>query len=126
MFNTLQNPYFKMKADPARYNWVQSMPMFNVSGYTDQLKTVTASNPQYWSGLESYRQGTYVQFIRGEKPLDEWDDFVAQWYSMGGQVETLHDKAKVLRVEYKAEGIEIEAEVDETIYGRLAQYEVTP
>lgn len=47
-------------------------------------------------------------------------------YSMGGQVETLHDKAKVLRVEYKAEGIEIEAEVDETIYGRLAQYEVTP
>lgn len=88
MFNTLQNPYFKMKADPARYNWVQSMPMFNVSGYTDQLKTVTASNPQYWSGLESYRQGTYVQFIRGEKPLDEWDDFVAQWYSMGGQVIT--------------------------------------
>ncbi len=46
-------------------------------------------------------------------------------YSMGGQVETLHDKAKVLRVEYMAEGIEIEAEVDPTIYGRLAQYEIT-
>jgi GTP-binding protein HflX len=44
-------------------------------------------------------------------------------YSLGGQVETLHDKARVFRVEYKAEGIEIEAEVDEVLYGRLAQYE---
>ncbi|MBO4419331.1 MAG: GTPase HflX [Oscillospiraceae bacterium] len=47
-------------------------------------------------------------------------------YSLGGQVETLHDKARVFRVEYKAEGIEIEAEVDPTIYGRLAQYEIAP
>ena len=46
-------------------------------------------------------------------------------YSLGGQVEQLHDKAKVLRVEYKSEGIEIEAEVDPAIYGRLAQYETT-
>jgi len=46
-------------------------------------------------------------------------------YAMGGQVETLHDKAKVLRVDYRDEGIEIEAEVDPTIYGRLAQYEIT-
>ena len=88
MFNTLQNPYFKMTADPARYNWVNSLDQFKQHGYTDQLKTVTASNPKYWTALESYRQGTYVQFIRGEKPLDEWDDFVAQWYSMGGEVIT--------------------------------------
>ena len=46
-------------------------------------------------------------------------------YAMGGQVETLHDKAKVLRVDYKEDGIEIEAEVDPAIYGRLAQYEIT-
>ena len=45
-------------------------------------------------------------------------------YSMGGQVETLHDKARVFRVNYTAEGIEIEAEVDQTLYGRLAQYEI--
>ncbi len=47
-------------------------------------------------------------------------------YSMGGQVETLHEQAKVLRVDYKSEGIEIEAEVDETLSGRLAQYEIIP
>ncbi len=45
-------------------------------------------------------------------------------YSMGGQVETLHDKARVFRVDYTAEGIEIEGEVDQTLYGRLAQYEI--
>ena len=47
-------------------------------------------------------------------------------YSLGGMVETLHDKARVLRVDYTAEGIEIEAEVDEVLYGRLSQYEITP
>lgn len=47
-------------------------------------------------------------------------------YSLGGQVETLHDKARVFRVDYTAEGIEIEAEVDEVQYGRLARYEITP
>ncbi|MBQ1410736.1 MAG: GTPase HflX [Oscillospiraceae bacterium] len=46
-------------------------------------------------------------------------------YAMGGQVETLHNKAKVLRVDYKDNGIEIEAELDEVLYGRLAQYEET-
>ena len=45
-------------------------------------------------------------------------------YSLGGQVETLHDKARVFRVDYTAKGIEIEAEVDEVILGRLSQYEV--
>ena len=47
-------------------------------------------------------------------------------YSLGGQVETLNDKARVFRVDYRADGIEIEAEVDEVQYGRLAQYEITP
>ena len=47
-------------------------------------------------------------------------------YSLGGQVEKLHDNARVFRVDYKAEGIEIEAELDEALYGRLAQYEITP
>ena len=27
---------------------------------------------------------TYVQIITGEKPVDAFDDFVKQWYEMGG------------------------------------------
>lgn len=43
-------------------------------------------------------------------------------YSMGGQVETLHDNAQVKRVDYTAEGIEVEAILDEILYGRLKGY----
>ena len=44
-------------------------------------------------------------------------------YSMGGQVETLHDNAKVLKVDYTPEGIAVETVCDEVLYGRLRQYE---
>ena len=43
-------------------------------------------------------------------------------YSMGGQIETLHDNAQVLRVDYTANGIEIETVLDDILYGRLRDY----
>ncbi len=43
-------------------------------------------------------------------------------YSMGGQVETLHNNAQVKNVEYTAEGIEIETIMDDILYGRLKEY----
>ncbi len=43
-------------------------------------------------------------------------------YAKGGIVETLHDGARVLAVEYTAEGIEIEAVLDGILYGRLREY----
>ena len=43
-------------------------------------------------------------------------------YSMGGQVETLHNNAQVKGVEYTAEGIQVEAVVDDILLGRLRQY----
>lgn len=43
-------------------------------------------------------------------------------YAMGGQVEQLHLQAKVLRCEYRSEGIEVEAICDKALYGRLSQY----
>lgn len=43
-------------------------------------------------------------------------------YSMGGQVETLHDHAQVKRVEYTEKGIELEAVLDDILYGRLRSY----
>jgi len=43
-------------------------------------------------------------------------------YSMGGMVEKLHDTAQVKNTEYTAEGIEVEAIVDEILYGRLREY----
>ena len=43
-------------------------------------------------------------------------------YAMGGQVDTLHSGAKVFSVEYTEEGIEIDAVLDDILYGRLRQY----
>ena len=43
-------------------------------------------------------------------------------YSMGGQVETLHNNAQVKSVDYTADGIEIEAVLDDILYGRLNDY----
>ena len=43
-------------------------------------------------------------------------------YAMGGQVDTLHSGAKVFSVEYTGEGIEIDAVLDDILYGRLRQY----
>ena len=43
-------------------------------------------------------------------------------YSMGGMVETLHNNAQVLNVEYTAEGIAVETIVDPILYGRLRDY----
>ena len=43
-------------------------------------------------------------------------------YAMGGMVDTLHSQAKVLRTDYKAEGIEVEAICDDALYGKLKGY----
>lgn len=43
-------------------------------------------------------------------------------YAMGGQVETLHDNAQVISVDYTAEGICIEAVLDDILYGRLREF----
>lgn len=89
MFNTLQNPYFAMKLNPARYNWANSMPQFLDGGYPrTKLPITTASQPEYWSTLEDYRQAQYVAFITGERPVEEFDAFVSEWYAMGGEIIT--------------------------------------
>ena len=43
-------------------------------------------------------------------------------YSMGGMVETLHNNAQVLNVDYTAEGIAIETILDDILLGRLRDY----
>ena len=43
-------------------------------------------------------------------------------YSKGGMVDTVHNNAKVNCVEYTGEGIEIDAVLDDILYGRLREY----
>lgn len=43
-------------------------------------------------------------------------------YSMGGMVDTLHNSAQVLNVDYTAEGIAVETILDPILYGKLKEY----
>ena len=43
-------------------------------------------------------------------------------YDKGGMVQTLHDNAKVRRVDYAEDGIEVEAVLDAILYGRFREY----
>ena len=43
-------------------------------------------------------------------------------YAMGGQVDVLHTQAAVRSVEYRADGIAVEAVLDDALYGRLRPY----
>ncbi len=43
-------------------------------------------------------------------------------YSMGGMVDTLHNNAQVNAVEYTGEGIEVDAVLDDILFGRLKDY----
>ena len=43
-------------------------------------------------------------------------------YAMGGMLDTLHSLAKVLRTDYTADGIEVEAVCDAVLYGKLKDY----
>ena len=59
-----------------------------------------------------------------EKALDQKRHHVKVTlpYSMGGMVETLHNNAQVISVDYSADGIEIDTILDEILYGRLKDY----
>jgi GTP-binding protein HflX len=44
-------------------------------------------------------------------------------YTMSGQIDRLHQEAQVVNVEYTEDGIVVEAICDDTIYGRLREYD---
>jgi GTP-binding protein HflX len=44
-------------------------------------------------------------------------------YAMAGQIDRLHQEAQVVNVEYTEDGIVVEAICDDTVYGRLREYD---
>lgn len=44
----------------------------------------TESMGELWAAMDTLQQQAFIQIITGEKPLDYFDEFVAQWKSMGG------------------------------------------
>ena len=68
-------------------------------------------------GMDALRKAMEKELDKGRHHI-----LVTLPYSMGGMVQTLHDGAQVLGVEYTGEGIEVDTIVDPILYGKLRQY----
>ena len=64
--------------------WAESVNLHHggIFSVLPQGNEVTA---RYNAHLETLRQTSYIQFITGARPLDEFDDFVAEYLAQGGQ-----------------------------------------
>lgn len=58
---------------------------------TNAVYVALPSGPEFNAELNTYRDETWVDMIRGEISLDEWDNYVETYMSIGGQ--TLYDEA---------------------------------
>lgn len=67
------------RIDWAYENGFDSGKVFN------ELIIPLESEVRYGEELKKIREETYTAIIRGEKPIEAFDDFVEQWYKLGGQ-----------------------------------------
>lgn len=57
---------------------------FPGAGYSNAVKAPLASEGKYYQDLIKLQKDTFTAIINGDKPLDEFDKFVADWKSSGG------------------------------------------
>ena len=81
--------FYNDKTIANRLNWFKK-DQYN--SYIQDVVTEPLPSAGELSGeLNTIRDEAYTAFIRGEKSLDAWDDFVKAWLAAGGQ--TLTDEA---------------------------------
>lgn len=78
-------------------NWIDYYGRYvasNVAGATEvnlvypQFSFVTESMADLKPNLDTLEQQVFLQIVTGEKPIDAFDQFVADWYAQGGQTMT--------------------------------------
>ncbi len=70
-------------------------PMFDLLGKPDALP----SSGKYWEELMKLKVETYAAIVRGDKPVDAFDDFVKKWNASGGS--QLEEEANQLYDQFK-------------------------
>ncbi len=69
------------------FNWEYGHPkwaMRNVLGKPDSVPSAA----EYLADLRNYQMTVFARIIRGDRPLDSFDEFVKNWYERGGDVMT--------------------------------------
>ena len=77
------NEYTYLRAKP-RIDWAYEKKL-DVGVLSNQLLVPLASAADYQDELDKLRDETFTKIIRGDLPVDAFDDFVAEWYRLGGQ-----------------------------------------
>ena len=78
--NTMARTVGSMAIQPSHFDYISVKPM----AYFGKTETMVSK----WANLEKLEQEMMVQIITGERPLDYFEEFVTQWYAMGGQTIT--------------------------------------
>lgn len=70
-------------------------PLYDMALAYDNTNHVTGATYSYsptmeskWATLQKLESETFLQIITGDKPVDEFDNFVSQWKSLGGDTIT--------------------------------------
>lgn len=75
--------FYNDKTIANRLNWFKKA---QYNSYIQDAVTETLPSAGDLAGeLNTIRDEAYVAFIRGERSLDTWDDFVQEWLNAGGQ-----------------------------------------
>ncbi len=77
------NEYTYLRAKP-RIDWAYEKKL-DVGVLSDQLLVPLASAADYQDELDKLRDETFTNIIRGDLPVDAFDDFVTEWFAKGGQ-----------------------------------------
>ena len=95
------------------YNKCDLVPDDEIPRGSDKV-AISAANGY---GLDALREAIETQLGRGKHRVK-----LLLPYQQGGMVAALHDTAQVLSSEYADNGIQIDAVLDETLFGKLRQY----
>lgn len=84
-FSPFAQPDFSKKLqDPKRIGANDKYFKFEGAGYENAVKSPLPSDSKYSKNLLKLQQDTFTAIINGEKPLEEFDKFVEEWKSSGG------------------------------------------
>lgn len=66
-----------------RFDWAEENH-YGVGGISDRLLSPLPSDGKYKEELKKIEEEAFIRIITGDKPIDYFDEFVAQWKSKGG------------------------------------------
>lgn len=79
----MNKPEFAVASEPLRFEFSEEHATF--PGIESELKTALPSEGRYRADLEKMRDQYFTEIITGRRPVDDFDEFVSEFYRLGGE-----------------------------------------